>query len=324
MKKPIKISITGAAGNIGYALVFRIAAGEMFGPDQPVILNFIEIRPEPIKAVMLELEDCAFPALYDMNDFIDPKAGFKDAEYALLIGARPRKEGMERKDLIKINSDIFKIQGQALNENASPDVRITVIGNPANTNTLIAMNNAPDIPPAQFSSLIRLDHTRAVSMLAQKLQCPIPDIKKVAIWGNHSTTQFPDIQHCEVAGKPVREKINQQWWHDTFVPTIQNRGAYVIKARGMSSAASAANSILQHVKYWRMGTPDGDWTSMGVVSDGSYGIKPGLIFSYPVTTADNEWKIVPDLSLDDYEIAMIKKTELELCQEFDQVSSLLK
>ena len=323
MKKPIKVSITGAAGNIGYALAFRIASGEVFGHDQPVSFNFVEIRPEPISAMMLELEDCAFPNLHDMSFSLNPSDGFKDAEYALLIGARPRSAGMERNDLIKVNASIFKEQGQALNEQASRDVRVVVIGNPANTNALIAMNNAPDIAPSQFSALMRLDHTRAVSMLAQKLNCSTTDITKVAIWGNHSTTQFPDITHCEVARKPAKDLVDQEWYRKTFIPAVQNRGAYVINARGASSAASAANSIVQHVRYWYQGTPKGDWTSMGVVSDGSYGVKPGLIFSYPVTIAKKTWKIVPNLELDDYSRALIRHTEEELCEEFNQISSLL-
>ena len=326
MKKPIKIAITGSGGNIGYALVFRIATGEVFGPDQAVDFSFVEIKSsiKNVEGLMFELEDCASPIVHDMKSTLDVHEGFRDVDYAILIGAKPRGPGMERKDLLQVNGEIFKTQGRALNEAASRNARVVVVGNPVNTNTLIAIKNAPELPASSFSCLLRLDHNRAVGMLARKLGCAPDEIRKVTVWGNHSSTQFPDLQHCEAAGRQVIGLVDDEWRKHTFVPEIQQRGARIIQARKASSAASAASAIIDHVKTLRRGTAENDWTSMGVLADGDYGIKPGIVFSYPVTTRSNTQKIVQGLKLDDYSREMIRISEAELCEEREAVKQLLK
>ncbi|HET7587158.1 MAG TPA: malate dehydrogenase, partial [Gammaproteobacteria bacterium] len=302
MKDPVRIAITGAAGNIGYALVFRIAAGDMLGPDQPVILQLLEIPPalDALKGVVMEVKDCAFPLLIDAVATDQAETAFKDADYALLVGAKPRGAGMERKDLLQQNAKIFGPQGKALNDHASRDVRVLVVGNPANTNALIARSNAPDLGDHQFTAMTRLDHNRALAQLAEKTGKHVTDIKKMIIWGNHSSTQYPDIHHAEIDGKPATDTVDQGWFRDTFIGTVQKRGAAIIEARGASSAASAASAAIDHMRTWALGTPDGDWTSMGVASDGSYGVEPGVIYSYPVTCSNGEYKIVQGLDIDDF------------------------
>lgn len=326
MKKPIKIALTGSAGNIGYALAFRIASGEAFGAGQPVELRLIDIKSseKAITGMMMELEDCAFTDLHEMHCSFDPTEGFQDVDYALLAGARPRVQGMQRKDLLRVNSEIFRLQGQALNESASRDVRVVVVGNPANTNTLVAIKAAQDLPPTSFSCLLRLDHNRAASALAQHLGCPVGTIRRLTVWGNHSATQFPDLQHCTAGGRPVIQLVDDNWRREVFVPHVQQRGAQVIMARGKSSAASAANAIIDHLKVLYEGTHKDDWTSMGVLSDGSYGISPDIIFSYPVTIKSRSYKIISDLKLDAYSQKMLKVTEKELLGERAMVLALLR
>lgn len=320
--QPLRIAVTGSAGNIGYALIFRIASGQMTG-GRPVILHLIDIEPmrKVLDAVAMELEDCAFPALADCVLATDPKRGFRDIDIALLVGSRPRGKGMERKDLLQSNGEIFRTQGRALNENAARDVKVLVVGNPANTNALIASANAPGLDARQFTCMTRLDHNRGVAMLAQRLGCAPADIRKMIIWGNHSSTQFPDPLHCEAGGQPA--KADMEWIKETFVPAVQQRGARVIEARGASSAASAANAVIDHIRSWMDGTPPGDWTSMGVPADGSYGVKPGIMFSYPVTAANGDWRIVQDLELNEYEQSMIAATEKELREERAAIEDLL-
>lgn len=320
--QPLKIAVTGSAGNIGYALIFRIASGQMTG-GRPVILHLIEIEPmrKVLDAVAMELEDCAFPTLADCVLATDPNRGFRDIDIALLVGSRPRGKGMERKDLLQSNGEIFRTQGRALNENAARDVKVLVVGNPANTNALIASANAPDLDARQFTCMTRLDHNRGVAMLAQHLGCAPADIRKMIVWGNHSSTQFPDPLHCEAGGKPA--KADMEWIKETFVPAVQQRGARVIEARGASSAASAANAVIDHIRSWMDGTPPGDWTSMGVPADGSYGVKPGIMFSYPVTAANGDWRIVQELKLNEYEQSMIAATEKELREERAAIEDLL-
>jgi len=318
MKSPIRVSITGAAGNIGYALLFRIANGDLFGPDQPVILQLLEIPPAmgALEGVAMELDDCAFPLLQDIVLTDSPDTAFNNTNYALLVGARPRGAGMERKDLLQANAAIFSVQGKALNNNAASDVRILVVGNPANTNALITMHNAPDIPSNQIMAMMRLDHNRARTQLAQKAGVPVVDVKKVTIWGNHSATQYPDAYHAEIGGQSAAQVINDDGWiKDTFIPTVQKRGAAIIEARGQSSAASAANGAINHVQSWYHGTPAGDWVSMAVPSTGAYGSPEGVMFGYPVTVKDGEYSIVEGLALSDYDQEMIAKTSQEL-QEF--------
>lgn len=320
--KPIKVAITGAAGSIGYSLIFRIASGAMLG-NRPVVLHLIEaeIAAKQLKGVMMELDDCAFPLLTDCIGVTDIKKGFEGVDLAILVGAKPRGPGMERKDLLKDNGEIFKIQGQALNEVASKSVKVLVVGNPANTNALIASANAPDLSPKQFSCMTRLDHNRALTMLAKKYGTTSAQIKKMIIWGNHSLTQFPDPLHCEIDNAPA--KIDESWMKNEFVPAVQQRGGKVIEARGASSAGSAANAIIDHMHDWVLGTADKDWVSMGVVSDGSYGIKSNIVFSFPVTINNGEWTVVPNLSLNEFEREMIALSEKELCEEREAIADLL-
>ncbi|WDT93911.1 malate dehydrogenase [Thermoleophilum album] len=325
-KQPVKVAVTGAAGQIAYSLLFRIANGDMLGPDQPVHLNMLEI-PQALGAlegVCMELEDCAFPLLRGMDTFDDPARAFDGASYVLLVGARPRTKGMERKDLLEANGRIFTEQGRALNDNAPEDVRILVVGNPANTNCLVAMENAPDIPRERFTAMTRLDHNRALAQLARKAGVAVTDIRRMTIWGNHSTTQYPDLFHAEVAGRPAFDAIGQDraWIENEFIPTVQKRGAAVIEARGASSAASAANAAIDHVRDWALGTADGDWVSMAVPSDGSYGVDEGLVSSFPCRTRGGEWEIVQGLELDDFSRARIDASVAELREERDAVRSL--
>mgnify|MGYP002630631778 CR=1 FL=1 len=325
MTTPVRIAITGAAGQIGYSLLFRIASGAMLGPDTPVILQLLEVTPAlgALSGVKMELDDCAFGPLVDVVCTDDANVAFGDADIAMLVGAMPRKDGMERSDLLSANGGIFKPQGQAISANARKNVKVLVVGNPANTNSLIAMNNAPNIDPRQFTAMTRLDHNRAVSQLAQKLGRPTTSVKKMTIWGNHSTTQYPDLFHAEVDGKNAAQLINdQQWLEDTYIPTVAKRGAAVIKARGSSSAASAANAALEHIRSWVQGTPEGDWVSMAVPSDGSYGVPEGLISSFPCTCVNGEYSIVQGLDIDGFSRARIDASVAELTEERDAVRQL--
>ena len=325
MKAPVRVAVTGAAGQISYSLLFRIASGDMLGKDQPVILQLLEITPalEALKGVIMELEDCAFPLVAGIEGTDDANVAFKDADYALLVGARPRGPGMERKDLLEANAAIFSAQGKAINDNASKDIKVLVVGNPANTNALIAQRNAPDINPRQFTAMTRLDHNRGMAQLATKLGKTVNDIKKMTIWGNHSSTQYPDLHHCEVDGKVAVDQVEQDWYEGTYIPEVQQRGAAIIKARGASSAASAANAAVDHMRSWALGTEEGDWVSMGIYSDGSYGIQEGLIYSYPCTCKDGDWTIVQGLEVNDFSRARMQATEQELAEERDAVSHLL-
>ncbi len=325
MKAPIKVSITGAAGHIGYALAFRVASGEMFGPDQPVILRLLEIPQalSSLSGVGMELEDCALPLLYDIVLTDDPAIAFRETDYAILIGAKPRSKGMERKDLITENAKIFSAQGKAINDNASGDVRVLVVGNPANTNALIALSNAPDLKPSQFSAMTRLDHNRALGQLANKTNNLVADITRMTIWGNHSMTQYPDVSNCQVKGTPALELITRDWAIDHFIPRIQRRGAEIIEARGLSSAASAADAVVDHVHNWALGTPEGDWVSMAVPSDGSYGIEEGVVFSYPVTCSNGDYEIVQGLELDELSRSRLAASEKELRGERAIIEELL-
>lgn len=325
MKAPVRVTVTGAAGQISYSLLFRIAAGEMLGADQPVILQMLEI-PQALKAlegVAMELDDCAFPLLAGMVCTDDANVAFKDADYALLVGARPRGPGMERKDLLEANAKIFSVQGKAINDHASRDIKVLVVGNPANTNALIAQRNAPDIDPRQFTAMTRLDHNRALTQLAQKTDTSINDIIKLTIWGNHSSTQYPDIHQALVKGKNAMELVDQSWYEKDFIPTVQKRGAAIIDARGASSAASAANAAIFHVRDWALGSPSNDWVSMGVYSDGSYGIEKGLIYSFPCVCKNGDWEIVQDLEINDFSREKMQATEKELQEERDAVKELL-
>ncbi|HET7570202.1 MAG TPA: malate dehydrogenase [Gammaproteobacteria bacterium] len=325
MKDPVRIAITGAAGHIGYALVFRIASGEMLGKDQPVILQLLEIPPalDALKGVVMELRDCAFPLLVDAIATDKAAEAFKDADYALLVGAKPRGAGMERKDLLQENAKIFGPQGKAINDHASRDVRVLVVGNPANTNALIARSNAPDLGDHQFTAMTRLDHNRALAQIAAKAGKPVTAVKKMIIWGNHSSTQYPDIHHAEIDGKPATDTVDQGWFRETFIATVQKRGAAIIQARGASSAASAAAAAIDHMRIWALGTADGDWTSMAVASDGSYGIEPGVIYSYPVTCSGGEYKIVQGLEVDEFSREKMQATEQELREEREGIKDLL-
>ena len=326
MKQPLRVAVTGAAGNIGYALCFRIAAGDMLGPDQPVILQLIEIPPalDALNGVVMELNDCAFPLLQGVVATSDLEEGFSGADYALLVGARPRSAGMERKDLLGANGKIFAPQGKALNDHSSKDVRVLVVGNPANTNALIAMSNAPSLDRTQFTAMTRLDHNRAKSQLAEKTGRHVNDIRGVTIWGNHSATQYPDISHCTIAGTPAADLVDQEWYRETFIPTVQQRGAAIIKARGASSAASASSAAIDHMRTWALGTgDDGDWVSMGVASDDSYGIDQGIIYSYPCRCSNGSFEIVQDLEIDDFSRERMNATERELREERSAVEELL-
>ena len=325
MKDPLRVTVTGAAGQIGYSLVFRIAAGEMLGKDQPVILQMLEIPPAlpALEGVVMELEDCAFPLLAGMVTTDDPEEAFADADAALLVGAMPRKKGMERSDLLEANGKIFTVQGRAIAAAAKPGVKVLVVGNPANTNALIAMNNAAGVDPANFCAMTRLDHNRAKSQLAKKVGRPVSSVRKMTIWGNHSTTQYPDLFHCEVDGLNAYELVgDHQWVDQVFIPTVAKRGAAVIEARGASSAASAANAAINHMHDWWHGTPEGDWVSMGVNSDGSYGVPEGLVSSFPCVVRDGRWEIVQGLEIDEYSRSKIDASVAELIQERDTVVDL--
>lgn len=325
MTSPVRVTVTGAAGQISYSLLFRIAAGEMLGPNQPVILQMLEITPalEALKGVAMELEDCAFPLLAGMVCTDDAAVAFKDSDYALLVGARPRGPGMERKDLLEANAAIFSAQGKALNDNASKNIKVLVVGNPANTNSLIAQRNAPDINPRQFTAMTRLDHNRALSQIANKTGTTINDVTHMTIWGNHSATQYPDLHETKVNGQAAIDMVDQSWYEDDFIPTVQQRGAAIINARGASSAASAANAAIAHMRSWALGTAEGDWVSMGVYSDGSYGIAEGLIYSFPCVCKDGDWQIVQGLDINDFSRAKMQATETELTEERDAVQHLL-
>ena len=325
MKDPVRVTITGAAGQISYALLFRIASGSMLGPDQPVILQLLEITPAmgALEGVVMELNDCAFPLLHGIVTSDDPEVAFKDTDYALLVGARPRGPGMERKDLLEANAAIFSEQGKAMNKVASPDIKVLVVGNPANTNALIASANAPDIPVGQFTAMTRLDHNRALSQLAEKTAAHTTGIKRMTIWGNHSNTQYPDISNTKVDGKAAPELVDQAWLENDFIPTVQERGAAIIKARGASSAASAGSAAVDHMRTWALGTDEGDWVSMAIPSDGSYGIEPGIMYSYPVTCANGKYEIVQDLEISEFSRSRMDATEDELRQERAAIEHLL-
>jgi malate dehydrogenase len=325
MKDPVRITVTGAAGQISYALLFRIASGAMLGQDQPVTLQLLEITPalDALKGVAMELDDCAFPLLRGIVCTDDPEVAFKDSDFALLVGARPRGPGMERKDLLEANAAIFSAQGKAINAVASRDIKVLVVGNPANTNALICQRNAPDIDPRNFTAMTRLDHNRAISQLAEKTGVSLTDIFHMTIWGNHSSTQYPDLFHAKVSGNIAIEQLEQSWYEEEFIPTVQQRGAAIIKARGASSAASAANAAIDHMHDWHLGTAEGDWVSMGVYSDGSYGIQAGLIYSFPCTSVNGEWQIEQGLAIDDFSRGKMAATETELAEERDAVQHLL-
>jgi malate dehydrogenase len=324
MKAPVRIAVTGAAGQIGYALLFRIAAGDMLGADQPVILQLLETSQAlpALEGVVMELNDCAFPTLAGISMSDDPNVAFKDADYALLVGARPRGPGMERKDLLAANALIFGPQGKALNMHAKRNVKVLVVGNPANTNALIAQQNAPDLDPRCFTAMMRLDHNRALSQLAEKTGVPVAHIRQITIWGNHSATQYPDLYHAIIDGRPALSLVDQAWYEHSFIPTVQQRGAAIIKARGASSAASAASAAIDHMRNWVRGTAEGDWVSMAVPSDGSYGIAPGVIFGYPVTVKNGQYSIVQALQMNAFSKAKLEATETELREERASVKHL--
>ena len=325
MKSPVRVTITGAAGQIGYQLAFRIASGQMLGPDQPIILQLLEIPPAlgALHGVVMELDDCAFSTLAGIVATDEPDVAFKDTDYALLVGARPRGPGMERKDLLQANAAIFSVQGKAINEHASRDIRVLVVGNPANTNALIASSNAPDIDPGNFTAMTRLDHNRAMAQLAAKTGGHVNDIQRMTIWGNHSATQYPDIHHATVGGKAAPELVDKNWVEKDFIPVVQQRGAAIIKARGASSAASAASAAIDHMHDWALGTVKSDWVSMAIPSDGSYGIEPGIIYSYPVRCSNGKYEIVQGLAIDDFSRARMEATEAELREERAAIEELL-
>ncbi len=326
MKAPVRVTITGAAGQIGYQLAFRIASGQMLGKDQPVILQLLEIPPAlpALNGVVMELDDCAFSTLADIVATDDPNVAFAYSDYALLVGARPRGPGMERKDLLEANAAIFSVQGKAINEHANRDIRVLVVGNPANTNALIASSNAPDIDPGRFTAMTRLDHNRALAQLATKTDSHVNDIRQMTIWGNHSATQYPDISNATVNGKSATELVDQDWLSTDFIPVVQQRGAAIIEARGASSAASAASAAIDHMHDWSLGTPDDDWVSMAIPADGSYGIEPGIVYSYPVRCVNGSYEIVQGLDIDDFSRARMAATETELREERAAIESLLK
>ncbi len=325
MKEPVRVAVTGAAGNISYSLLFRIAAGDMFGRDQPVILQLLEIPPalDALHGVVMELNDCAYPLVVGVIASDQPEVAFAGVDYALLVGSKPRGPGMERGDLLKDNGKIFSVQGRALNDHASDDVRVLVVGNPANTNALIAAANAPALAPSQFTAMTRLDHNRAKSQLAAKLGIHHDRLTRLTIWGNHSATQYPDVSQALADGSPVADSLDREWLVNDFIPTVQQRGAAIIKARGASSAASAASSAIDHIRDWVSGSRAGDWVSMGVISDGSYGIGKGLVYSFPVTCAGGEYKIVQDLEPDELSRERMRITERELKEEREAVAHLL-
>jgi malate dehydrogenase len=322
---PVRVAVTGAAGQIGYSLLFRIASGSMLGPDTPVALQLLEITPAlgALEGVRMELDDCAFPLLTEIVCTDDADTAFGDADVALLVGAMPRKQGMERSDLLSANGGIFKPQGEALSRSAKKDVKILVVGNPANTNALIAQSNAKDLDPGRFTAMTRLDHNRAITQIAQRLGAPVTDVRKMTIWGNHSTTQYPDLFHCEVGGRNAYEAVgDHDWVESTFIPTVAKRGAAIIDARGASSAASAANAAVDHIRSWALGTPADDWVSMGIPSDGSYGVPEGIISSFPVTCADGAYSIVQGLAIDEFSRSRIDASAAELVEERDAVKEL--
>ena len=325
MKTPVRITITGAAGQISYSLLFRIASGQMLGPDQPVIFQLLEITPamKALEGVVMEIDDCAFPLVTDFVLTDDIDTAFKDADYGLLVGAKPRGPGMERSDLLEANGGIFKLQGKGLNENANRDVKVLVVGNPANTNAYTAMVSAPDLNPRNFTAMTRLDHNRALAQLASKTNSSINDIKKMTIWGNHSTTQYPDITYTTVSGKPAKDLVELNWYQEEYIPSVAKRGAEIIDARGASSAASAANGAIDHMRDWVMGTDDDNWVSMGVPSDGSYGIPKGIIFSFPVTCKGGDYQIVQGLGFDEFGQSKMHVTLKELEEEKTALSSIL-
>ena len=325
MTQAVRVTVTGAAGQIGYALLFRIASGAMLGENQPVILQMLDIAPamDALNGVKMELEDCAFPLLEGIVCTDDPDVGFKDADYALLVGARPRGPGMERKDLLEANAAIFSVQGKAINDHANKNIKVLVVGNPANTNALITQRNAPDIDPRNFTAMMRLDHNRAKTQIAQKTGTTVNDVSQMTVWGNHSATQYPDLFNTLVNGKAAIELVDQEWYENDFIPTVQQRGAAIIKARGASSAASAANAAIGHVRSWALGTDGDDWVSMGVYSDGSYGITEGLIYSFPCRCSDGEWTIVQGLQVSDFSQGRMDATQQELTEERDAVQHLL-
>ena len=324
MKAPVRVAVTGAAGQISYSLLFRIAAGEMLGNDQPVILQLLEITPalEALAGTVMEIEDCAFPLVAGIVQSDDPNVAFKDADYCLLVGARPRGPGMERKDLLEANAAIFSAQGKAINDNASASVKVLVVGNPANTNALIAYRNAPDLQPGQFTAMMRLDHNRAIAQLANKAGKHNTDVDGLIIWGNHSATQYPDINHATVDGSKATDLVDEAWTLEEFIPTVQQRGAAIIKARGLSSAASAANAAIEHIRDWALGT-SGKIVSMGIHSDGSYGVEEGLIYSFPVICEGGNYEIVQGLQISEVSQTLMDKSEAELKEERDAVASLL-
>ncbi|MDH3533856.1 MAG: malate dehydrogenase [Gammaproteobacteria bacterium] len=325
MKSPVRVTITGAAGQIGYQLAFRIASGQMLGSDQPVILQLLEIPPAlpALHGVVMELDDCAFPTLAGLVATDDPNVAFKDSDYALLVGARPRGPGMERKDLLEANAAIFSVQGKAINDHASRDIRVLVVGNPANTNALITQSNAPDINRKNFTAMTRLDHNRAMAQLASKTNSHVTDIRRMTIWGNHSATQYPDIHHASVKGEAATSLVDESWLSDEFIPVVQQRGAAIIKARGASSAASAASAAIDHMHDWALGTPDDDWVSMSIPADGSYGIESGIVYSYPVRCSGGNYEIVQDLAINDFSRERMNATEVELREERAAIEDLL-
>lgn len=325
MKKAVRVAVTGAAGQIGYSLLFRIASGEMLGTDQPVSLQLMEITPalNALNGVVMEINDCAYPLVQEIVATDDPEKAFGDADFVMLVGAKPRSKGMERGDLLKENGKIFRPQGKAINDFASRDVKVLVIGNPANTNALIAMNNAPDLDPSQFSAMTRLDHNRAISQVAEKTGAKVHEIKKVTVWGNHSATQYPDLNHATIRGKPAMDQLDEDWVRNSFIPRVQKRGAEIIEARGLSSAASAAYAGLSHMRDWVNGSEPGDWVSMAVRSDGSYDVPEGLIYSFPITLERGTWSIVQGLDIDDFSRDKMQATQKELEDERDAVRDLI-
>lgn len=325
MKSPVRVTITGAAGQIGYQLAFRIGSGQMLGADQPVILQLLEIPPAlpALQGVVMELDDCAFPTLAGIVATDDPNVAFKDSDFALLVGARPRGPGMERKDLLEANAAIFSVQGKAINDHASRDIRVLVVGNPANTNALIASSNAPDIDKGQFTAMTRLDHNRALAQLAQKTNTHVNDIRMMTIWGNHSATQYPDISNATVNGDAAGSLVDLEWLTSDFIPVVQQRGAAIIKARGASSAASAASAAIDHMHDWALGTADDDWVSMAIPADGSYGIEPGIVYSFPVRCSNGQYEIVQGLEISDFSREKMDATEAELREERSAIESLL-
>ncbi len=325
MKNPVRVTITGAAGQIGYQLAFRIASGQMLGQEQPVTLQLLEIPPAmpALDGVVMELNDCAFDTLDGIVATDDANVAFRDADYALLVGARPRGPGMERKDLLEANAQIFSLQGKAINDHANRDIRVLVVGNPANTNALISSSNAPDIDPANITAMTRLDHNRAIAKLAEKTGNHVSSVRRMTIWGNHSATQYPDIHHATVGGKPATDLVDESWLAAEFIPQVQQRGAAIIKARGASSAASAASAAIDHVRDWVHGTPTDDWVSMAIPADGSYGIEPGVVYSYPVRCRDGTHEIVQDLAVSDFSRERMQASETELREERAAIESLL-